>query len=300
MKKSAKPANAAEVTTLEDLQRRSQWVDVWKRLRKNKLAMAGLIIVAIMVLMSVFANLLTPYDPAAQDAANRFQNPSLQHLFGTDQYGRDIFCRMLYGGRVSLLVSVMGTGIALLASTFLGACAGYFGGKVDSVIMRFMDVIMAVPVTLWAICISTMLGTGIWQTGLAISVGGLAPGCRMIRATILTIRKQEYVEAAESSGSSNFRIIMKHVLPNCLAPIIVDTTLRLGQNILMISSLSFIGLGIQPPTPEWGSMLNSGRQYIRDFYPLVVFPGVFVMLTMFGFNVFGDGLRDALDPKLKR
>ena len=166
--------------------------------------------------------------------------------------------------------------------------------------MRFMDILQAVPAMLMAVCISAILGTGTWQTSIAIAVGGIAPGTRMIRATVLTVRDREFVEAAKAGGSGNLRVIFRHVLPNCLAPIIVDTTLRLGSNILAISGLSFIGLGVQSPIAEWGSILNAGRTYIRSFWPMVTFPGIAIMLTMFGFNVFGDGLRDALDPKLKQ
>ena len=181
----------------------------------------------------------------------------------------------------------------------IGAISGYFGGSIDTVIMRLMDMLMAIPGTLLAICVSSMPGNGIWQTAVAVAVGGIAPSCRMMRATALRIRGEEYIEAAKACGSRNLRVILTHVIPNCLAPIIVDCTLRLGGNIMMISGLSFIGLGVQPPTPEWGSMLNAGREFIRKFYPLITFPGIAIMLTMFGFNMFGDGLRDAMDPKLK-
>ena len=188
---------------------------------------------------------------------------------------------------------------SVVVGGLIGAISGYFGGKVDAVIMRLMDMLMAIPGTLLAICVSSMLGSGIWQTAIAVAVGGIAPSCRMLRATALSIRGEEYIEAARASGSRNLRIILTHVIPNWLAPIIVDSTLRLGGNIMMISGLSFIGLGVTPPTPEWGSMLNSGREFIRQFYPLIVFPSLAIMLTMFGFNMFGDGLRDAMDPKLK-
>lgn len=281
------------------LKRRSQWGDVWLRLRRNKLAMVGLIIIVLLILMTVFADVVAPYDYAKIDPTNRFATPSLQHPFGTDNYGRDLLSRVIHGGRISLLVSLIACVVSLVIGGFLGALAGYYGGWVDNLIMRLADIMSAIPGTLLAVCISAMLGGGVMQTALAIAVSGIAPTSRLLRATTLTIRGQEYVEAAKASGASNLKIIMKHVIPNCLAPVIVDISLRLGGNIMMISALSFIGLGVQPPTPEWGQILNSGRDFIRDFWPLITFPGLAIMVTMFGFNVLGDGLRDALDPKLK-
>ena len=285
--------------TEQPLKKRSQLREVWARLKTNKLAMAGMAIVILLVFCAVFADWVAPYDINAQDLANRLAYPSSAHLFGTDNYGRDILSRIIYGGRISLLVSLMAVVSSVVVGGLIGAVSGYFGGKIDAVIMRLMDVLMAIPGTLLAICVSSMLGCGIWQTAIAVAVGGIAPSCRMLRATALSIRNEEFIEAARACGSRNFRVILTHLIPNCLAPIIVDSTLRLGGNIMMISGLSFIGLGVQPPTPEWGSMLNAGREFIRQFYPLITFPGIAIMLTMFGFNMFGDGLRDALDPKLK-
>lgn len=278
----------------------SQLAGIWIRLKRNKLAMVGLALVLLIVFLSVFADVVTPYAYDKQDLSNRFSYPSLQHLFGTDQYGRDIFTRVIYGGRTSLLVSLMGTAIALIIGMVIGAIAGFFGKTTDTVIMRLMDIFQAIPAILLAVCVSAVLGTGTWQTGLAIAISSIAPGARLIRATALTIREKEFVEAATACGASSLRTILDHIIPNCLSPIIVDCTLRLGGNILMISSLSFIGLGVQPPIAEWGSILNAGRPYIRTFWPLIAFPGLAIMLTMFGFNVLGDGLRDALDPHMKR
>jgi len=281
-------------------QRRSQWHETWKRLRRNKLAIVGMIIVLLLVLMAVFADVIAPYDYMKQDPTARMEMPSKEHLLGTDNYGRDLLSRIIYGGRISLLVAIMAVAIALVVGGFLGATAGYFGGVYEVIVMRVMDVLMAIPGILMAVSISAALGSGIFNTALAISVGGIPSYARIVRATVMSIRGQEYVEAARALGCRNMRIIFRQILPNTLAPIIVDTTLRLGMNILQISSLSFIGLGVQPPTPEWGSIMANGRTYIRDFYPLVTFPGVAIMLTLFGFNLFGDGLRDALDPKLKK
>ena len=281
------------------MKKRSQMRDIWKRFRSNKLAMAGLIIVAVIVLSAIFANFIAPYDYDKQSFPDRFLMPSAEHLFGTDNYGRDLFSRVLYGGRVSLLVSLLGLLISVGIGSIFGATAGYFGGLYETIVMRVMDIIMAVPGTLMAVSVSALLGTGVWQTAVAVSIGGIAPSARMLRATVLTIREQEYVEAARARGSGNLRIIVRQILPNTLSPIIVDSTLRIGTNIMMISGLSFIGLGVQPPTPEWGSILNTGREFITTFWPMITFPGLMIMLTMFGFNVMGDGLRDALDPKLK-
>lgn len=284
----------------EVLKPHSQWLDVWRRLRRNKLAMVGMFIVLVLVLIAIFADQIAPYAYDEEDFRNRMLFPCAEHPFGTDNQGRDILSRVIYGGRISLLVSVMGVTISLTVGSLLGAVAGFYGGKLEFLIMRLMDILMSIPGNLLAVCISAALGTGVWQTALAAAVTGIPSSTRMLRASVLSVREMEYIEATRAAGSSDSRMIWRHIVPNCLAPMIVDTTMRLGGTILMISGLSFIGLGVQPPIPEWGAMLNAGRQYIRDFYPLVVFPGVAIMLTMFGFNVFGDGLRDALDPKLKQ
>lgn len=293
MKRKATPQGS------ESLKKRSQMRDVWRRFKSNKLAMAGLVIVTIIVLCAVFADVIAPYDYSAQNYSERLLFPSPAHWFGTDNYGRDLLSRVIFGGRISLLVSLLGLIISVGIGSILGATAGYFGGWYETLVMRVMDIIMAIPGTLMAVSISALLGTGIVNTAIAVSVGGIAPSARMLRATVLTIREQEYVEAARARGSGNFRIIVRQILPNTLSPLIVDSTLRIGTNIMMISGLSFIGLGVQPPTPEWGSILNIGRDYITTFWPMITFPGIAIMLTMFGFNVMGDGLRDALDPKLK-
>lgn len=294
--KEKKETAAAE----ETMKKRSQLRDIWKRFRSSKLAMVGLFIVLVIVLSAVFANYIAPYDPTKQNYAERLLYPSLQHLMGTDNYGRDLFSRLLYGGRISLLVSLMSLAISLGLGGLIGCIAGFFGGIVDTVIMRIMDLLMAIPGMLMSVAIAAMLGTSMFDTAVAVAIGGVAPGARMIRAMIMTIRDQEYVEAARARGSGNARIIIRQILPNSLSPIIVDATLRIGANIMQISGLSFIGLGVQPPTPEWGSILNTGREFVLTFWPMITFPGIMILLTMFGFNVMGDGLRDALDPKLKR
>lgn len=280
--------------------KRSQARDVWIRFRRNKLAMLGMAIVLVVIFACVFANVLSPYDPAQQNLSERLLMPSLQHPFGTDNYGRDLLTRVLYGGRISLLVSIVAVAISVVIGVILGATAGYFGGLYESVVMRIMDVMMAIPGLLLAVSISAMLGTGVLNTALAIAITGAPTVARLVCASVMTIRSMEYVEAAKARGATNGRIILRQILPNTLSPLIVDCTLRISANIMQISSLSFIGLGVQPPTPEWGSIMNLGRDYIATFWPLITFPGIMIMLTLFGFNMMGDGLRDALDPKMKR
>lgn len=286
---------------MENIARRhSQFRDVMHRMRKNKLAMFGLIVVLVILFLTIFANFLTAYDPAAQDYPNRFLYPSLEHLMGTDNYGRDLWTRVLYGGRVSLLVALISVVIGIVVGGFFGATAGYFGGRYDTIVMRIIDIIMAIPVLLLAVALSAALGTGVLNTGVAVGLSSITGGARILRSTVISVRGQQFVEAARANGATHGYIIYHHVLKNCIAPLIVDASLKVGMAILQISSLSFIGLGVQAPTPEWGSILADGRQYIRDFWPLVIFPGIMIMATLLGFNLLGDGLRDALDPKLKQ
>ena len=278
----------------------SQFRDVWHRLSQNKMAMVALVIVILLILMAIFANVLAPYDYAEQDPTAKFQFPNAQHWLGTDNYGRDLLSRLIVGGRISLLVSVLSVLFSLVVGGFIGAIAGYFAGTTDSIIMRIMDIIMAIPQFLLAVAISVMLGSGVVNTAIAIAIGSAPNFARLMRASVMTIKDMEYTEAARAMGNSPMGILFKHIIPNTLSPIIVQTTLLIGAHILAISGLSFVGLGVQPPTPEWGSIMASGRQYIREFWPLVTFPGVFIMLTMFGFNILGDGLRDAMDPRMKK
>lgn len=293
---ASKSANAV----FEGSQKHSRVMEVMRRLAKNKMAMVGLVLVLVIVFTAIFANFIAPYDPYDQNLREKLQFPSAEHLLGTDNFGRDLFSRIIYGARTSLLVALLSVAISMVIGIALGATAGYFGGVYEGFIMRLMDILMAIPGLLLAVSISAALGSGIFNTALAVAVSGIPSYARIVRANVLTIRDQEFVEAAKATGSSSTRIIFTQILPNILAPIIVDTTLRIGANILQISGLSFIGLGVQPPTAEWGSIMTVGRDYIRDFYPIVTFPGVAIMLTLFGFNLLGDGLRDALDPKLKQ
>lgn len=280
--------------------KRNPVLEVWKRLRKNKIAILGMCIVLVLILLALFADVIAPYDPAATDFSARLQMPSRAHWFGTDNLGRDILSRVIYGGRTSLLVATLAELIAMVVGCFFGLTAAYFGGKYEALIMRLNDILMAVPTMLLAICVSAVLGTGTINTAIAVAIGGLPGFIRLMRASALTIKNQEYVEAALAIGSSNGHIMRVHLLPNTLSTIIVQATMGVGGCIMAISGLSFIGLGVQPPIAEWGSMLTGGREFLRDFWPLATFPGLAIALTLFGFNMFGDGLRDALDPRLKQ
>lgn len=270
-----------------------------KRLSRNKTAMFGLVLFLILVFSAMLAPLLAPYDGNVMDPVNKFLSPSREHLFGTDEYGRDIFSRVLYGGRYSLglgfLASLAGTAAALL----LGSIAGYFGGFLDNLILRLLDVIQSIPGTLMNICLSAVLGPGFGNTALALSLNQFCTQTRMLRATILSIRQQEYLEASISINCSTPGIILKHVIPNSISPIIVNTAMGVGHTIMAAAGLSFLGLGVQPPTPEWGAMLSAGRSYIRYYPHMVIFPGLMIALTVLSINLLGDGLRDALDPRLK-
>lgn len=275
-------------------------LDVWNRLRKNPLAMFGLFIVALLIFFAVTADFVAPYTYDQQDLMRAFEYPSKEHFFGTDEFGRDIFSRIIYGSRISLQVGLIAVGISVILGGFLGAVAGYYGGRIDNLIMRAMDILLAIPSILLAIAIAASLGPGLYNMMVAVGISSTPQYARIIRGSVLSLREQEFVEAARAVGSSDARIIMKHIIPNCLAPIIVQSTLGVGSAILTAAGLSFIGLGIQPPTPEWGAMLSGGREYIRDYAYMTIFPGLAIMVTILALNFLGDGLRDVLDPKLKR
>jgi len=274
--------------------------ETWKSLRKNRMAIVGLVIIGVIMFSCVFANLVAPYGIDDQNYAEIFQTPSAKHLFGTDNLGRDIFSRILYGGRVSVIIGVSAAMLSAFFGALIGSISGYFGGRVDNFLMRCVDVMMAIPTMLLCIAIVSALGNRTENVIIAVAIGS-APSCaRVVRASVLSVKDQEYIEAAHSIGASNYRIILSHVLPNCLAPLIVNTTMSVANAILCAASLSFVGLGVQPPSPEWGAMLSAARPFIREHGHTVIFPGLAIMLTIFGLNLLGDGLRDALDPKLKQ
>lgn len=279
--------------------RSSLYKDALKRLRRNKLAMLGLAIVIALILIALFAPLLAPYDPIARIKADSSLAPSSVHLFGTDLLGRDIFSRVIYGSRISIEVGIIAVGISVIIGLFLGALSGYFGNIPDTVIMRIADIFFAFPYILGAIAIMTVLGPGVINIFIAIGILGWASFARIFRSSILTIKNKEYIEAARALGASNYRIITKHIFPNAFAPIIVYATMNVGTAIIVEAALSFLGLGVQPPTAAWGKMLAESLDYI-DIAPwMMVFPGLAIVITVLGFVLLGDGLRDAFDPKLR-
>ncbi len=294
------PAASGAATPRSKKKRRSQAGEIWRRLKKSKPAMISLAFIIFLILCAVFAPFIAPYDYAKQDLASKFVMPCLEHPLGTDNFGRDLLSRLIYGGRISLLVSFFSVALSVGIAVILGVTVGYFGGVYDNIVMRILDIFMAIPGMMLAISISAALGPGLINTGIAISIGGIPPFARQLRASVMLVREEEFVEASHAFGASHWRIMFKHILPNTLAPIIVQISLRLGENILSIAGLSFIGLGVMPPTPEWGNILSSGREFISVYWPLITFPGILIGLTMLAFNLLGDGLRDAMDPRLKQ
>lgn len=276
-------------------------VEVWKRLKKNRLAMLGLAIILLEIVMALSAGIIADYDTVVikQNIVERLQTPSGAHWLGTDEFGRDILARMVHGSRVSLTVGLIAVGIALVCGGFLGAISGYYGGHIDNIIMRAMDILLAVPSILLAIAIVAALGSNMPNLMLSIGISSIPGYARIVRASVMTVKDQEYIEAARAIGARTPSIIIDHIIPNSLAPVIVQSTLGVANAILATSALSFIGLGIQPPSPEWGSMLAGGKTYLRDAWHITFFPGLAIMITILSLNLLGDGLRDSLDPRLK-
>lgn len=278
---------------------KSQLVEVMQRLAKNKLAMLGLIIIVALMLIAIFAPLVAPYDYITQDTSAIYASPCKEHLLGTDRLGRDILSRLIYGSRQSLRIGVLSVAIAAVLGTILGSVAGFYGGKLDNILMRILDIYQSIPGMLLSIALAASLGPGVNNAILAIGISTIPAYARIIRASILTVRGKEFIEAATSINASNFRIITRHVLPNAISPLIVEITMNIGNSILAAATLSFIGLGAQPPAPEWGAMLCEGRNYMRDYGYLVIYPGICIMASVLSFNLLGDGLQDALDPRLR-
>lgn len=273
---------------------------MWRRLRRNRAALVGMGVIIMLVMVAILAPVLTRYDPNKTDMKARLQRPSLAHPLGTDNFGRDMFSRVLYGSRISLYVGFVAVGIGAVFGGVLGAVGGYYGGRLDNFIMRCMDVLLAIPQIILAIAIVGALGTSLVNLMIAVGISQLPRYARVVRASALTVRGQEFVEAARAVGARDVRIIVENILPNCMAPIIVQSTLGVAQAILSAAALSFLGLGIQPPTPEWGSMLSAGRQFLRQAPYLSFFPGLAISIVVLALNIFGDGLRDSLDPKLRQ
>ncbi len=275
------------------------------RLRKNKIALSGLIIIAIFTFMAIFSPVIAPHDPLAQSLYDKLKPPvwaekgQWKYPLGTDDFGRDLLSRIIYGSRISMMVGVVAVAISLFFGTLAGAIAGFYGGKIDNIIMRLMDLLLAFPAILLAIVIVAFLGPNLRNAMIAIGVVSIPRYARIVRGSVLEEYSKDYVQAARALGASDARLIFIHILPNCLAPLIVQTTLGFASAILEAAALSFLGLGAQPPTPEWGAMLANGRALILRAWWAVTFPGVMILLAVLGFNLLGDGLRDALDPRLR-
>lgn len=273
--------------------------DTFNRIRKNPGALAGLIVLSVIVLSAIFAPFIVPYDPIEQNTQAIRQGPGLDHFFGTDTFGRDVFSRVIYGGRQSLPVGLIAVGIAGFVGVLTGLAAGYYGRWVNTVTMRIVDMMLAFPGILFAMSIVAMLGTSLFNLMLAVGISSIPEYTRVVRGSVLSTREMEYVTAAKVSGANGRRIMARHILPNILPPIIVLGTLGIAGAIILGSTLSFLGLGIQPPTPEWGNMMSDGRTMMRHFWWVSFFPGLAIMLTVLSINLLGDGLRDALDPRLR-
>ena len=288
----------ADNTQVKAKKTNQSW-EIFKRFLQNPLSVAGMTIFVVFILMALFAPQITKYG-YSQMTRDMFQAPSSEHFFGTDKFGRDLFSRIVYGGRYSIFMgiaaTILGTGLGLV----LGAIAGFFGQTADNIVMRLCDVFQAIPGILLSMVISTALGPGVVNTIIALSIAGIPGTARMLRSLILQIRSSDYIEAAASINCSSFRIIFKHILPNTFGPILVGCTMGIGGTIMQAASLSFLGLGIQPPIPEWGALLNEGRNYFTLYPHLLIFPGLAIGLLSFATCVMGDGLRDAMDPRLKK
>jgi len=278
----------------------SLFLDVLKGTIRSPGSKVGAAILIIMILICLAAPLLTKYETDEMDLANQFCKPCAEHIFGTDSMGRDLFTRILYGGRYSLAIGFAAAAFSTVVSIILGCTAGYIGGAVEVIIMRVMDIISSLPSMLLCIMVATALGNGFINTVIALGISQIPHSVRMMRAQILSERTKEYLEAAETINCSKVSIMFRHMLPNVISPMIVCFTMGVGDNITMAASLSYIGLGVQPPTPEWGALLADARTHILNYPYLCLFPGIFIALTVFATNILGDGLRDALDPKLRK
>jgi peptide/nickel transport system permease protein len=279
--------------------KKSRISEVWRQLKKNKIAVISLWVIVFVVLVAVFAPLLAPYSYEEQDRADTFASPSAKHLLGTDKMGRDVFSRLVWGSRQSLMIGAVSTAISAIIGIILGAIAGYYGGWADNLLMRLLDIYQSIPMFLLCVTFAAILGPSLTNAVIAIGISMVPGFARLMRASILSVREMEYVEAAKSINASNGRIIRKHIIPNAISPLIVSITMGVGSSALAGAGLSFIGLGVQPPIPEWGGMISDARNIMRAHGELALYPGICVIITVLAFNLLGDGLRDALDPRLK-
>lgn len=274
-------------------------VELLVELKKNKTALVGLVLLSVLVVVAAIGPYLAPHHPLKPDPMNRLMGPSRDHPFGTDSLGRDILSRVIFGSRISILIGLIAVSISLVPGTLLGLVSGYYGRRVDEPLMRFMDILLAFPAILLAIFITAILGPSLLNTMIAVGIVYIPHYARIVRSTVLSLKEQLFVQAVRSLGGSNLRILARHILPNTVPPIIVYATLGMGTAVLQAAALGFLGLGAQPPTPEWGAMLSEGRQYIQNAPHVAAFPGLAIFLLVLGFNLFGDGLRDILDPSLR-
>ena len=280
------------------LRKKSKLYDIWRQLRKNKLAVIAMVVLIILILVAIVGPFLAPYS-YDQQSKDRYASPSAEHLLGTDKLGRDTLSRLIYGARQSLKMGFTAVFVSAIIGCTIGAIAGYYGKWVDNLCMRFLDVYQAIPMMLLCITLAAILGPSLKNAIIALGVSGIPSYARLMRASVLTVREKEYVESAKAIGLSGPAIIIKHIVPNAIAPIIVEVTMGIGSMILAGSALSFIGLGAQPPIPEWGYMISDARNVMRDHPEIALYPGVCIMLTVLSSNLLGDGLRDALDPRLR-
>lgn len=277
----------------------------YRRFKKNRSALVGLFIVSLLIFCAIFAPLLSPYSPIIQDLENRLVPPiwenggSLKHLLGTDDFGRDLLSRIIYGARISLVIGIISIGIAMFFGVLMGAVAGFYGGLIDIILMRIVDVMLSIPAILLAIVIVAILGPDLFNAMIAIGIVAIPTFARIVRGSVLAEKEKEYVIASKTNGSGALRLIFIVILPNCATPVIVQATMGFASAVLEAAGLSFLGLGAQPPTPEWGAMLSDSLQFITTAYWMIVFPGIAIFLTVMGFNLVGDGLMDVLDPKMK-
>lgn len=272
----------------------------FKRLKRNHMAMVGMIILILLFILAILGPFIAPHDPFRASFFNSLDGPSRDHLLGRDDLGRDVLSRIIYGARISLSIGFISVAIGIAVGVPIGAISGYYGGLLDLIVQRFVDIMMAFPGILLAIIVVSIMGVGLRNAMIAVGVVSIPVYIRLVRGSVLSVKNQEFIEAAKALGVSDIVIIFKHVLPQCLAPLIVQSTLQVATAILWAAGLGFLGLGAQAPTPEWGAMLSQGRSYIRVAHHVTTFPGLAIMFAVLGFNLFGDGLRDALDPKMDR
>ncbi len=293
-------ANLTGITEEKRIKSESLWTISFRRMRKSRTAIFGIIIIILFTLIAFLAPFISPYDPMEQNFIKSFKPPSAEHYLGTDEFGRDVFSRIIYGARISLQIGFVAVFISLIVGVSVGLIAGYYGGWLDMAVMRVMDLMLSFPYILLALVIMSILGPGIYNAMVAIGIVYVPQYARIVRSSVLSVKKKEYVMAAKALGANDFRIILKHIFLNSMAPIIIQTTLSIGRAIINAAGLSFLGLGAQPPTPEWGAMLSNGQDFLRNAPWIATFPGIAIALLVLGFNLVGDGLRDAFDPRLHK